>query len=410
VIRTRIATAAIAASLLAGLPGAAFAQAQAPTDPEGPDWSLISYYDEGAGEFATVPFEVQPTLRLEDDVASGFGGCNQFSGSYELDDSSLTFGEEMSVTLAFCEGPGQLVEDNYLAALGQVGGWSIEGGQLQLYDNLGDLSLAFEVPSVLWTPTQVATLFLALDAMQSLTTDLQAEIDTLRDDTDSLNVPRLRERIKVLEAEAKKTQSRLDELGNAPTVDPNPQPGTSVSFSAAENVLLKGIPTRISNFCSPLRSSLPKGTRAAVTCRPNTKVVSSVDYYLLEGSRAAAQFGTVMEAFNVPEAAAGSESCESGVKSWRNTGGGLWQTEGCYRENKVAQLRFVDNATDCKKLKVGGKTLGSPAMYIALQGTSNDVAGVHDWATRNLAAESAQLTSITQPIPSNLGASTSCSA
>ena len=49
-----------------------------------------------------------------------------------------------------------------------------------------------------------------------------------------------------------------------------------------------------------------------------------------------------------------------------------------------AQLRFVDNATDCKKLKVGGKTLSSPAFYIALQGTNNDVAQVYDWATRNL--------------------------
>jgi hypothetical protein len=247
-----------------------------------------------------------------------------------------------------------------------------------------------------------------LDTMQTAVADLQTEIDTLRDDTDSLNVPRLRERIKVLESENDKAKTRLQKLEDAPIADPTPKSGGSASFSSAEKILLSGIPTRIANYCSPLRSSLPKGTRAAVTCRPNTKVVSSVDYYLLEGSQAAAQFGTVMEAFNVPEVGAGGQSCVDGVKSQRYTVGNGWQAEGCYRENKVAQLRFVDNATDCKKLKVGGKTLGSPAVYIALQASSNDVAGLYDWATRNLSDDSARLTSITQPIPSKLGNSTSC--
>ncbi len=91
-----------------------------------------------------------------------------------------------------------------------------------------------------------------------------------------------------------------------------------------------------------------------------------------------------MDAYNVPEPSAGDQTCAEGVKSQRYTFGTGWQAEGCYRENKAAQLRFVDNATDCRKLKVGSKTLGSPAFYIALQGTDNDVARVYDWATRNL--------------------------
>ncbi len=355
-----------------------------------------------------VPFEVQPTLRLEDGMVSGFAGCNQFSGDYELDGSSLAFGGEMSVTLALCEGPGQPIEDVYLAALGTVGSWSIEAGQMQLYDNLGDPTLAFEVPSILWTPTQLATLLGALDAMRTRAGELQTEIGSLRDETASLNVPRLRERIKALESENQKIGDRLATLEKTPTVDPEPRPRTTDAFSAAEKVLLTGIPARIANFCSPLRSSLPKGTTAAVTCRPNTKVVSSVDYFLLEGDRAAAQFGSAMAAYNVPEVAAGDPSCEAGVKSQRYTFGAGWRAEGCYRENKAAQVRFVDNATDCRKLKAGNKTLASPAFYIALQGTDNDVAKVYDWATRNLDTETGQLTSITQPIPSNLGSSTSC--
>ena len=278
VIRNRLLSSAIAAAMLVSLSGAALAQDEVSL--EGNDWSLVAYQDEESGELAPVPFEVNSTLRLEDGRASGYGGCNRFSGDYDLDGSTLEFSEEMSVTLAFCEGAAQDVEDAYLANLGSVGGWSVDGERLELYDNLGDLTLAFEMPSITWTPTQLATLLGSLEG-------LQTEIETLRDDTDSLNVPRLRERIKTLEKENQAITKRLTDLEDAPKVDPTPNPRAgSLSFNNAEKVLLKGIPARIANRCSPLRSQLPKGTQAAVTCRPNTNVISSVDYFLLEGSRA----------------------------------------------------------------------------------------------------------------------------
>ena len=74
-----------------------------------------------------------------------------------------------------------------------------------------------------------------------------------------------------------------------------------------------------------------------------------------------------------------------------------------------AELRVVDNATDCRKLKVGGKTLQSPAFYIEVQGQGNDLERVHAWVTKNLAAGSTQLTGITQPIDRpKAGRSPSC--
>ncbi len=396
-INNRLLSSVVAAGMLLTLPGPALAQE--PIELEYTDWSLVSYYDEEAGETAPVPFEVNATLRLEDGTASGSGGCNRFSGFYDLDGSTIEFGEEMSVTLAFCEGPAQDVEDAYLANLGSVGGWAIDGEQLELYDNLGDLALTFELPSIAWTPTQLATLLAALS-------DLRSEIDTLRTDTDKLNVPTLRQRIKALEAENRKITKSLTQLEDSPKVDQAPNTQTT-SFNASEKVLLEGIPTRISNYCSPLRTALPKGTRAAVTCRPNTKTVSSVDYYLLDGSRAMTEFGSVMSNYNVPDTSAGGQTCADGTKSQSIYLGG-WQAQGCYRENKTAQLRFVDNATDCKKLKVGGKTLGSPAFYVAIQGADNNVAKVYDWATRGLQEGVGQVTSITQPIPSNARASPAC--
>ena len=48
------------------------------------------------------------------------------------------------------------------------------------------------------------------------------------------------------------------------------------------------------------------------------------------------------------------------------------------------------------------------AFLVALQGTTNDVAALHAWATRDLAEDARQLTSITRFIPSRLGVSPSC--
>jgi heat shock protein HslJ len=406
--RSRLLTTAIAIALVTGVPGTAVAQGEELSDPEGPEWALTRYYDEEQAETVVVPFEVLPTLRLEDGTASGFAGCNQFSGGYELDGDSLSFGEELSVTLALCDGPAQVVEDHYLAGLGSVDSWFIDENVLQLYDGLGDIVLTFEIPSIRLTASQMVALTAALETMGLDLAALQTEIETLREEKDALNVPKLRERIKTLEAESKKAKSRLKELESSPVVDPAPAQPTAVEFSSPEKVLLKGIPSRIANHCAPRRSSLPKGTKAAVTCRPKTNVVSSVDYYLLEGQQAASEFGTVMQSYNVPEPVSNDATCEQGVKTQRYTIGNGWQAEGCYRENKRAQLHFIDNATNCKKLKVGGKTVPSPALYISLEGTNSDVARLYEWATKNLGAGSGQLTSITQPIPSKLGTSPSC--
>ncbi len=339
---------------------------------------------------------------MQDGVASGFAGCNQFSGSYELDGGALRFSEEMSVTLALCDDPAQGVEDAYLALLADVDGWLIDAEVLELTNSFGEVILTFEVPHILWTTNQVTALMATLAELRGSVDDLQGEIVTLREDVEALNVPKLRQRIKKLETDSKAIKKTLDQLEDAPKVDP---PASSESYSSAEKVLLKGIPTRIANFCSPLRSSLPKSTRAAVTCRPNTNAVSTVDYYLMNGADAASEFGSVMSRFNVPEITEG-DTCGEGVKSQRVAIGGGWQAEGCYRTGGTAQVRFIDNAADCKKLKVGGKTMPNPAIYMALQGS--DLKRVYSWATKNMPADTTQVTSITQPIPSKLAPSPSC--
>jgi hypothetical protein len=133
---------------------------------------------------------------------------------------------------------------------------------------------------------------------------------------------------------------------------------------------------------------LPKGTEAAVRCTPDTASVATLDYYLLDGEDAATAFSSTMSTFNVPEAVSDTQTCEFGVKSQRVFLGNGWQSEGCFRTGGHAELRFVDNATDCRQLRVNQRRLESPAFYMALQGATGDVEAVHAWATATLATSS----------------------
>jgi heat shock protein HslJ len=374
---------ALSLALAASLSGPTAAQEE-PATLEGVDWKLTGYLVDDV--LTAVPLGTDATLRLEGGLATGSGGCNTFSGIYALDGTSITFGDEISTTLILCEEDVQAIEDAYLAALPLVASWAISDDVLQLSDDLGTITLTFEVPDISLTSSELAGLVATLAG-------LRLDIEALRTEMSRLNVDRLRERIIALEDGAEELQDEIDALEAA---------GRSNSggngFSRAEGILLEGIPTRIASTCVPLRSSLPKGALAAVRCTPATTAVASVDYHLMEGEDAAAEFTDTMDTFNVPQASSEETTCEFGVKSQQIWVGGGWQSEGCYRTAGRAEIRFVDNATECKQLKVGDKRLRSPAFYIALQGSGGDVAAAHAWATRNLGAADSQVTSIVQRI------------
>ena len=83
-----------------------------------------------------------PTLTLDAGTASGFGGCNRFTGKYELDGDSIAIGPLASTRMA-CEDAKTAVEDAYLPALEAVDAWAIEGGELVLSAN-GEETLRYE--------------------------------------------------------------------------------------------------------------------------------------------------------------------------------------------------------------------------------------------------------------------------
>ena len=100
---------------------------------EGTEWTLVDGVD--------APDDSVPTLTLGDDGASGFGGCNNFNGPYELDGDSVTIGP-LAATLMACEDDKSAAEAAYLPALEAADAWAIEGGELILSTD-GEETLRF---------------------------------------------------------------------------------------------------------------------------------------------------------------------------------------------------------------------------------------------------------------------------
>ncbi len=93
------------------------------------EWALVALGDRtdpqgNGGKPVTRRFD------LADSRAHGFGGCNRYTGSFELDGEKLSFGALASTKMA-CE-QGMDVEDKYLPALGSVQTWELAGDELVL--------------------------------------------------------------------------------------------------------------------------------------------------------------------------------------------------------------------------------------------------------------------------------------
>jgi heat shock protein HslJ len=93
---------------------------------EGTAWTLQSGVD--------APADAVPTLTLsQDGQASGFAGCNTFSGGYEVSGDTITLGPLASTQMA-CPDSQMAAETSYFKALEAVDTWSIQDSQLVLSD------------------------------------------------------------------------------------------------------------------------------------------------------------------------------------------------------------------------------------------------------------------------------------
>jgi heat shock protein HslJ len=122
-----VALAACAAPRAAGAGGA-------PETLAGTSWQLT----ELNGRTPVLVPGGAPTLQFaagEDARASGNGGCNQFSGPYMQDGTSLRFGGLISTRRACADPAATTQEAVYLQALRSTTGFSVSGDRMILYVN-----------------------------------------------------------------------------------------------------------------------------------------------------------------------------------------------------------------------------------------------------------------------------------
>jgi heat shock protein HslJ len=78
-----------------------------------------------------------------DATVSGSGGCNRYSGSYTWTGDQLSFSPLASTKMA-CADDVMAQESVFLASMGDVASFAIEGSQLTLSDGSGALLLGFD--------------------------------------------------------------------------------------------------------------------------------------------------------------------------------------------------------------------------------------------------------------------------
>ena len=82
---------------------------------------------------SAIAGDQQPTIAFgADGTASGFAGCNTFSGPYSTDGAAFDIGPLITTKMA-CQAPGGSVESAFLTALDTTDSWQIDdAGQLIL--------------------------------------------------------------------------------------------------------------------------------------------------------------------------------------------------------------------------------------------------------------------------------------
>ena len=102
-------------------------------------WQLTEYMSDEGMVAANPDLRAHIMLQEEDNRLSGSGGCNRLIGSYELSDEGLNLGQVGSTMMA-CPPQAMQQEQAFLAALGLVSGYRIEGEVLTLTGPGGDLA------------------------------------------------------------------------------------------------------------------------------------------------------------------------------------------------------------------------------------------------------------------------------
>jgi heat shock protein HslJ len=97
---------------------------------EGTEWKLVEV---SGAPVSALAGQKQPHIMFDPEQkrATGFAGCNNFFGGYEIDEASLRFGPVGSTRMA-CPDLQLSLETEFLKALEKTDGWKIADGVLFL--------------------------------------------------------------------------------------------------------------------------------------------------------------------------------------------------------------------------------------------------------------------------------------
>ena len=106
-------------------------------------WSLVAFGEPG-GEQPLAGSNI--TLLMADGQAGGFGGCNSYGTTYQVDGGMISFGQVTSTLRACADQNMTDQEQRYLQALGSVSRYERVENFLVLMDDAGNPVLTFETP------------------------------------------------------------------------------------------------------------------------------------------------------------------------------------------------------------------------------------------------------------------------
>lgn len=119
---------------------------EAPVEPlplEGTTWTLTTIARPETQAVSSTIAGTEVTLLLDGGTGSGSGGCNTYNGPYQAGEAqSLTIGPVAS-TKKMCEQDISDQEQAYFVALDQVATYAIDGDQLTLSNEAGEMLLQF---------------------------------------------------------------------------------------------------------------------------------------------------------------------------------------------------------------------------------------------------------------------------
>jgi heat shock protein HslJ len=108
----------------------------------GTSWKATGINDGKSAVSSTAATETVTAAFGTDGTISGFGGCNQYNGTFTESGNDLTI-SGLSSTKVACEGDANTVETAYLAALPKVATWEIAGDVLTLRDSSGSTQVTY---------------------------------------------------------------------------------------------------------------------------------------------------------------------------------------------------------------------------------------------------------------------------